>query len=36
MLQKASVANGVRDETVDHIMRECSKLAQKEYKTRHD
>ena len=25
-----------RDETINHIMSECSKLAQKEYKTRHD
>ena len=25
-----------RDETIDHIISECSKLAQKEYKTRHD
>ena len=25
-----------RDETINHIIRECSKLAQKEYKTRHD
>ena len=27
---------GDRDETINHIIRECSKLAQKEYKTRHD
>ena len=27
---------GDRDETTDHIISECSKLAQKEYKTRHD
>ena len=27
---------GDRDETIDHIISECSKLAQKEYKTRHD
>ena len=27
---------GVRDETINHIISECSKLAQKEYKTRHD
>ena len=27
---------GDRDETVDHIISEYSKLAQKEYKTRHD
>ena len=26
---------GDRDETINHIIRECSKLAQKEYKTRH-
>ena len=26
----------VRDETINHIISECSKLAQKEYKTRHD
>ena len=25
-----------RDETINHIIRECSKLAQKEYKARHD
>ena len=25
-----------RDEMVNHIINECSKLAQKEYKTRHD
>ena len=25
-----------RDETINHIISECSKLAQKEYKTRHD
>ena len=27
---------GHREETIDHIISECSKLAQKEYKTRHD
>ena len=27
---------GDRDETVTHIISECSKLAQKEYKSRHD
>ncbi len=27
---------GDRDETVNHIISECSKLAQKEYQTRHD
>ena len=27
---------GERDETINHIISECSKLAQKEYKTRHD
>ena len=27
---------GDRDETVNHIISECSKLAQKKYKTRHD
>ena len=27
---------GDRDETNNHIMSECSRLAQKEYKTRHD
>ena len=26
---------GDRDEMINHIIRECSKLAQKEYKTRH-
>ena len=25
-----------RDESINHIISECSKLAQKEYKTRHD
>ena len=27
---------GDRDETINHIISECSKLAQKENKTRHD
>ena len=27
---------GDRDETINHILSECSKLAQREYKTRHD
>ena len=27
---------GDRDETINHIISECSKLAQKEYKIRHD
>ena len=27
---------GDRDETVNHVLCECSKLAQREYKTRHD
>ena len=27
---------GDRDETINHIISECSKLSQKEYKTRHD
>ena len=27
---------GDRDQTINHIIRKCSKLAQKEYKTRHD
>ena len=27
---------GDRDETIHHIISECNKLAQKEYKTRHD
>ena len=27
---------GDRDETTKHIISECSKLAQREYKTRHD
>ena len=27
---------GDREETINHIINECSKLAQKEYKTRHD
>ena len=25
-----------RDETINHIISECSKLEEKEYKTRHD
>ena len=29
-------SNNNRDETINHIINECSKLAQKEYKTRHD
>ena len=28
--------SGDRDETIDHIKSECSKLAQKEYKARYD
>ena len=27
---------GERDEMINHIISECSKLAQREYKTRHD
>ena len=27
---------GDRDETINHIINECSKLAQKEYKVRYD
>ena len=27
---------GDRDETINHVISECSKLAQKEYKARHD
>ena len=27
---------GTRNETISHIMSECGKLAQKEYKRRHD
>ena len=27
---------GDRDETINHIISECSKLAQKDYKARHD
>ena len=27
---------GDRDETINHIISECSKLAQKKYKARHD
>ena len=27
---------GDRDETINHIISECSKLAQKEYRTRHN
>ena len=27
---------GDKEETINHIISECSKLAQKEYKTRHD
>ena len=32
----ASVGSGKRDEMVNHLISECSKLAQKKYKTRHD
>ena len=32
----ANVGYVVRDETINHIISEWSKLAQKEYKTRHD
>ena len=32
---KCSLCGG-RDETIDHIISECSKLAKKEYKSRHD
>ena len=32
----ANVGYAVTDETINHIISECSKLAQKEYKTRHD
>ena len=28
--------SGNRDESINHIISKCSKLAQKEYKTRHD
>ena len=28
--------SGDRDETINHIISECNKLAQKEYKTSHD
>ena len=28
--------DGDRDETITHIIRECSKLAQKEYETTHE
>ena len=28
--------SGDRNEVINHIIRECSKLEQKEYKTRHD
>ena len=34
-MQQNSKYNGDRDETINHIISECSKLAQKEYKTRH-
>ena len=27
---------GDRDETINHIINECGKLAEKEYKTKHD
>ena len=30
------IANAVTDETINHIISECRKLAQKEYKARHD
>ena len=40
MLRRNKIANvglcGDRGETLNHIISECSKLAQKEYKTRHD
>ena len=37
-IQKNSKCRGCRerDETISHIVSECNKLAQKEYKTRHD
>ena len=39
MLSLVTVSPGKcddRDETINHIISECSKVAQKEYKTRHD
>ena len=38
MIKKNSIYSlcGDRDETISHIISNCSKLAQKEYKTRHD
>ena len=35
-LNSKSMLCGDRDETINRIISECSKLAQKEYKTRHD
>ena len=32
----ANVGHMEKDETVNHIISECSKLAQKEYKIRHE
>ncbi len=34
--QQNSKCNGDRDETINHIISECSKLAQRKYKARHD
>ena len=34
--QTADVGCGDRNETINHIISECNKLAQKKYKTRHD
>ena len=35
-LQKRCTLDGDRDEVINYIISECSKLAQKEYKTGHD
>ena len=35
-LNKIANAYGDRDETINHIISECSKLAQREYKARHN
>ena len=34
--EKLARSGGERDETIIHVISECSKLAQEEYKTRHD
>ena len=36
MTRLYKIPNGDRDETINHKISECIKLAQKEYKTRHE